>query len=83
MPSLAAYDHQRGAHIVEGIADLAVTDLMQGFVAEFRRRYDIRQHLGRMKLVGQPVVDRYTGIRGEASIVKTGSADRSCMVQVD
>ena len=58
---------QRTTHVVAGIAQEGVGDLLERFVRVFSHGQDIGQHLGRMELVGQTVVDRHAGISAPGS----------------
>jgi hypothetical protein len=62
---LAAGGHERVAHVVAGIPQVAVGDLVQGLVAVLAHREDVGQDLGRVELVGQPVPDRDAGELGQ------------------
>ena len=57
---LAACHHQRVAHVVAGIAQIAVGDLVEMLVAVLHHGQDVADHLGGMELVGQAVPDRHT-----------------------
>ena len=62
---LAAPDQERIAHVVAGIAEVAVRDLRERLVAVLAHGQDVGQHLGRVELVGQPVPDRHAGVLGQ------------------
>ena len=62
---LGAADQQRVAHVVAGVAEVAVRDLRQRLVAELGHRQDVGEDLGRVELVGQAVPDRHAGELGE------------------
>ena len=59
---LAAADHQRVAHVVAGVAQVAVGDVAQVLVAVLGHREDVGEDLGGVELVGEPVPDRHAGV---------------------
>ena len=65
MPELRAADQERVAHVVAGVAEVAVRDLGQRLVRELEHRQDVGEDLGRVELVGQAVPDRHAGELGE------------------
>ena len=54
--------HQRVAHVVAGVAQVAVGDLVQVLVAVLHHGQHVGQHLGGVELVGQTVPDRHAGV---------------------
>ena len=66
---IAAHDspqHEQGvAHIVAGIAKESVADLRARFVGMLDHGQYVRQHLGRVPVVGETVIDRHARIFGE------------------
>ena len=62
---LGTTDHQRVAHVVTGIAEVSVGDLVEGFVNMLAHREEVSQHLGRVELVGKAVPDGHAGELGE------------------
>ena len=65
MPELRPADQQGVAHVVAGVAHVAVRDLGSRLVAELGHRQDVGQDLGRVELVGQAVPDRDAGVPSE------------------
>ena len=61
----AADDHERVAHVAAGVADIGVFDLRDRLVAVLAHGHHVGQHLGRVILVGEPVVDRHARVLGQ------------------
>jgi len=59
---LGADQQQRVAHVVARIAHVGVADLVQWLVAVLAHGHDVSDHLGRVVLVGQAVVDRHASV---------------------
>ena len=59
------HHQQRAPHVEPAVADKGVGDRVVGLVARLVHGQEVGQHLGRMPLVGQPVVDRHPGMFGE------------------
>ena len=57
----AAHDHQRVPHVGARVADVGVLDLLHRLVAVLAHRHHVGEHLRRVVLVGQAVVDRHAG----------------------
>ena len=56
---------QRAAHVVAGVAEEGVGDLLERFVRVLAHGQHVGQHLRRVELVGQAVVDRHAGVLGQ------------------
>ena len=59
------HHQQRAPHVEPAVADERVGDGVVGLVAGLVHGQEVGQHLGRVPLVGQPVVHRHTRILGE------------------
>ena len=62
---LGAADQQGVAHVVAGVAQVAVGDLRQRLVDELGHGQDVGEDLRRVELVGQAVPDRHAGVLGQ------------------
>ena len=60
-PHLGAGHHQGIAHVVAGVPHIGQPYPLQ-MTEVFPDRQEIRQHLGRMELIGKPVPHRHIGI---------------------
>ena len=64
-PMIAAEHQQRVAHVVAGVAQEGVGDLGARLVGMLHHGQHVGQHLRRMPVVGQAVVDRNAGVSGK------------------
>ncbi|MCY1433153.1 hypothetical protein D9M71_491740 [compost metagenome] len=62
---LGADQQQRVAHVVAGVAQVGVADLVQRLVAVLTHGQHVGEHLGRVVFVGQAVEHRYAGELGQ------------------
>ena len=69
-----AHHEQRAAHVVPAVADERVRQRVVGLAAGLVHREEVGQHLRRVPLVRQPVVDGHAGVGGELLDVGLGVA---------
>ena len=62
---LGADQQQAVAHVVAGVADIGIGDLLQRLVGVLHHGQRVGQHLGGVPVVGEAVVDRHPGKRGK------------------
>ncbi len=74
MPEQGAHRQQRVAHVVAGVAEIAVADFLQWFGAVLVHGEDVAQALGGVCGVGQAVVDGDTGAGREFGDDRLGGA---------
>ena len=67
-------DHQRVAHVVARVAEVAVGDVAQVLVAGLGHRENVGQDLGGVELIGEPVPHRHPGeLRQDLDVRLRGS----------
>ena len=73
-PINAPIDEQRPAHVEAAVADVRVGERVVRLAARLVHREEVGEHLRRVPLVGEAVVDRHAGVGGQLLDVGLGGA---------
>ena len=74
LPMQRTHDQQRAAHVEPAVAHEGVGERVVGLAAGLVHGQEVGEHLGRVPLVGEAVVDGHAGVLGELLDVVLGVA---------